>query len=95
MTNKKEIVEQRKHKRFNVQKSVFAAFRPPSVKIGPIIDISRGGLAFRYINGEEPSNESSELDILIDDNTFHIDKVPFETISNFESTWCAIRGNDP
>ena len=84
MTNRKEMVERRKHKRFKVQKGVFAAFRPPSTTIGQIIDISRRGLAFRYIDGEEPSNESSELDILIADNTFHVDKVPFETISDFE-----------
>jgi len=55
---------------------------------GQIVDVSRGGLAFHYVAGEEKEEEgpngSFELVILLADNNFHIDKVPFETISDFE-----------
>jgi hypothetical protein len=87
VTNRKEIVERRKHKRFQVQDGAFAVAMPPqprSTPPGQIIDVSRGGLAFRYIAGEEGSNGSFELIILLANNNFHLDKVPFETISDFE-----------
>ena len=87
MTNRKEIVERRKHKRFQVKDGAFAVAMPPqpcSTPLGQIIDVSRGGLAFRYIAGEEGSNGSFELVILLANNNFHSDKVPFETISDFE-----------
>ena len=52
---------------------------------GQIVDVSRGGLAFQYVAGEEEgSNGSFELVILVANNNFHSDKVPFETISDFE-----------
>jgi len=35
--------------------------RPHSTKLGQIMDISRGRLAFRYIASEEPSNGSFKL----------------------------------
>jgi len=52
--------------------------------MGQIIDISRGGLAVRYIAGEERSNDSSELSIIFADHSFYLPKVPIETISDFE-----------
>lgn len=89
MTNNKEIVEGRKHKRFRVQDGAFAvAGMPPHPRCippGQIVDVSRGGLAFQYVAGEEEgSNGSFELVILVANNNFHSDKVPFETISDFE-----------
>ena len=38
--------EQRKHKRFVPEGSAFVVFRPDFRMIGPIIDISRGGLGY-------------------------------------------------
>ena len=89
MTKRKVLVERRKHKRFQVQDGIFAVLRchwPCSTRLGPIIDVSKGGLAFRYIDiaSEEGSNGSFELVILLANNSFHLDKVPFETISDFE-----------
>ena len=56
IAKRKELMERRKHKRFQVQDSVFVVLRAPwprSAKVGQIIDMSRHGLAFRYIAGEE------------------------------------------
>ena len=82
----KEVVDKRKHKRFRSQDLAFAAFGSHSKEIGKILDISRGGLAFRYIADGDRLNESHELEIYLANNGFHLKKVPFNTISDFELT---------
>jgi len=88
VTKRKKIVERRKHKRFQVEDGKFAVLRRPwphPTTLGQIIDISMGGLAFRYIAGEERSHQPSELEILWADCSFRLDKIPFETISDFKT----------
>jgi len=88
MTDGKELVERRKHERFQVEDGALAVLRRPwphPTTLGQIIDISMGGLAFRYIAGEERSHEPSELEILWGDCSFRLDKIPFETISDFKT----------
>ena len=87
---KKEVDERRKHKRFLVQNGAFAAltaFSWPhsSQKLGQITDIGMGGLAFSYAAEQETSNGSCELGIFSADNSFHLRKIPFETISDVET----------
>jgi hypothetical protein len=84
----KKIVERRKDKRFQAEDGAAAVFRRPwphSTRLGQIIDISKGGLAFRYIAGEEQSHGPSELEILWGDCSVRLDKMPFETISDFKT----------
>jgi hypothetical protein len=82
------MLERRKHKRFKVQNGAFAVLGAPpwphSTKVGQIIDMSMGGLAFSYIAEQEPSNGSFELGIFLADNSFRLRKIPFETISDLE-----------
>jgi len=82
----KEVVDKRKHKRFRSQDLAFVALGSHSREIGQIIDISRGGLAFRYIADGDRLNESRELEIYLAKYGFHLEKVPFNTISDFELT---------
>jgi hypothetical protein len=82
MTAGQEIVEHRRYKRFQVPKSAFVGFGPYDAKVGQIIDVSMGGLAFRYVGTEEPSN--GELNIFLGERDFYIDRIPFKTISDFE-----------
>jgi hypothetical protein len=79
MDKRKELAEQRQNKRFQVPRDAFAALRPDYVKVGQIINISMGGLEFRYLGSEVPSN-GSELDIFLAGRTFYLYKVPFETV---------------
>jgi hypothetical protein len=72
--------ERRKHKRFRVQNGSFAALCPQFSILGQIIDISTGGLSFRYVASEERSKESSQLRILLTDGSFCFDKIPFEAV---------------
>jgi len=63
-----EMVEQRAHKRFKAQAGVLAVLGPNSKKMGQLIDISKGGLAFHYKNGIEEPDVNYELSILFDDS---------------------------
>jgi hypothetical protein len=79
-----EVVERRRHKRFQAGEGAYAAVRPQYDKIGQIIDVSRGGLAFRYMVSGSREDASSELDIFLIGDGFHLDKVPFQTVSDEE-----------
>jgi hypothetical protein len=84
MTNTRKRIERRKHRRFSVSGDVFIALRPHYGKVGKVVDISLGGLAFAYMaNGKSPSR-SFELDIFSADRTFCLQSVPFRAISDFE-----------
>jgi hypothetical protein len=69
MNNKKEFIERRKHERFKVKNGAIAINRMSNVlgttqKYCQIINISQGGLAFRYINRTSESNKPGKLDLL-------------------------------
>ena len=85
VTKRKKIVERRKHKRFQVQDGAFAVLTPHFYNWGQIIDISRGGLAFRYTGKELPPNISCDLGISLANIGFYLGKLPFETISDFKT----------
>jgi hypothetical protein len=84
LMNRIEVVERRRHKRFQAEGGAYAAVRPQYDKIGQIIDVSRGGLAFRYMVSGSQEDASSELDIFLIGDSFHLDKVPFLTVSDEE-----------
>ena len=84
MTSEKQQAERRKNLRFRVREGAFAVLRPDCNVVGEIIDISKGGLAFRYIAGEEQPGGSSGLDILFAGGSFRLPEVPFETVEDFE-----------
>ena len=62
----------------------FDVFRSKPTKLGRISNISMGGLAFRYIDSQAQSNESSVLDVLLADSGFYLENVSFKTISDIE-----------
>jgi len=84
MIKRKESVERRKDKRFEVQEGTFAVFTPHFSNWGQVIDISRHGLAFRYTGKGLPKNMPSQLGISIADIGFYLGRVPFKVISDFE-----------
>jgi hypothetical protein len=43
-----------------------------------------GGLSFRYITGEERSNQLLVLDILVAESGFYLENLTFKNISEFE-----------
>ena len=80
----KKPLERRKYKRFKVKEGTFAVLRAPVTKVGQIIDISRGGLAFSHMANGEASNGLFQLDIVIIDKGFRLNKVPIKTVSDVE-----------
>ena len=61
-----------------------AIYRSKPVRFGRIDNISMGGLSFRYITGEERSNQSLVLDILVAESGFYLENLTFKNISDFE-----------
>ena len=82
MTNMKEIMEKRKHRRFQTQERVYTAINNGSIKIGQIQNISKGGLAFRYVANREQVEGSYKVDIFATDNAFYLKNIPFKSISD-------------
>jgi hypothetical protein len=82
--SRNEMGERRQHKRFQTRDGAFAAPRAQDRKLWQILDISRGGLAFRYVDNGEELDGSSNLDILTRDTLFSLEGVPFQTISDVQ-----------
>jgi hypothetical protein len=77
-------VERRLQPRFKAAEGVFAALVNHNSKLGQIRDISKMGLAFRYIdNGDEPG-EASELKIIVGMGGVYLEKLPFRKVNDFE-----------
>jgi hypothetical protein len=80
---RKGFDELRKHKRFQVPGGVFVGFGPRANKVGQIVDVSMGGLGYRYV-GSEDSSDGSHLDIFVTDDDFYMGAVPFKTVCDFQ-----------
>jgi hypothetical protein len=83
MTDRAEIVEQRRYKRYEVPTGSFVALGPQNSILGQIMDISMGGLAFRYMDSKKPIDESY-LDIFLTERDFCLGKVPVKAVSDCE-----------
>jgi hypothetical protein len=86
MPNTKKMIEQRKHKRFYVQNGTYAMLKYKPALMGQITDMSKDGLAIRYIDGEQQLSDSNVLDIFMADSSFYIEKLQVKTISDREVT---------
>lgn len=93
MAKRKGFADRRQHRRFQVHDGAFAVLRPRSDIwgqvidiVGQIVDISQGGLMFRYIAGENRSHEPFKLDIVLAGDSFRLDKIPFKAVSDMDMT---------
>jgi hypothetical protein len=83
MTSTQQRVDRRGQKRFSVQSGAFVAVGPHFDKVGPIIDVSMGGLAFHYLALGRGTNGLS-ADIFLTNRDFFMGYVPFEIVRDFE-----------
>ena len=74
------LVEKRKHPRFVPPQNTFAALGKEYTKVGKLMNISQGGLAFEYLAGENKKVNSFKIDIFLVGNVFHLYNVPCEII---------------
>jgi len=89
MVGRKRTTERRKSKRYKAAEGAYAAISPSSHKLGQIIDISMGGLAFKYIdtkNEAAKDQNQSEESIFLSSMGFYVGNLPFKTISDTEVT---------
>ena len=73
----------REHKRYKIRDGAFAVLKsqPNSSKLGNIVDISKGGLAFHFLDTKEIPDEFFELDIFVSGGGFVVSSVPVEIVS--------------
>ena len=86
MPNTKKMTEQRKHKRFHVNDGTYAMLKYKPAMMGQITNMSKDGLAIRYIDGEQQLSDSNVLDIFMTESSFYIEKLQVKTISDREVT---------
>lgn len=80
MTSRKNTVERREYRRYGVVPHLLASLCPDFSVVGPIINISMGGLEFRYVGGDEPVKGLSRLNISARDGSFYLFRVPFKPV---------------
>jgi hypothetical protein len=61
-----------------------AVYRSKPARFGRIVNISMGGLLFRYLTGEERSSRLQVLDILVADSGFYLENLMFRNIVDVE-----------
>jgi len=67
-----------------IKGKALAYYRTHSPKIGEIIDIGLGGLAFSYIGSAELPNSSFQLEVMFPDRTDYLDELPCSAVSDSE-----------
>lgn len=78
--------DRRRYQRYTIRDDAFAMVTPLSAKRSEIIDISKGGLAMRYVPGNERARISTEVDLFLNiflrDISFCLLRLPVRTISD-------------
>jgi hypothetical protein len=77
------LEERRKDKRLQVQDGAFAMLSLQLAVLGQIENISRSGLAFRYVASQDRSTELSALSIFLTDGSFSLKRVPIRTVWDY------------
>ena len=82
--DKGKNIEQRIHKRFKAKDGTFAVLKnhTESHTLGQIIDISKGGLAFKYIINGKSIEGKDRLDIFFTGHGIKLKNIRFKTISD-------------
>jgi hypothetical protein len=89
MVGRKRTIERRKNKRYKAIEGAYAAISPNSNKLGQIIDVSMGGLSFKYIDTNGSQAESGNLpeeSIFLSSMGYYVGDLPFKSISDYEVT---------
>ena len=86
-TNKerRSSIPRRAQERLKVRDNIFARIKSSVEKVGQIIDISKKGIAFSYVDIGERPDRSFILDMVLEDNALNVENVAFVTKSDFEN----------
>jgi hypothetical protein len=90
MAGRKKIVEKRKNKRYKAVEGSYAAISPNSCKLGQIIDISMGGIRFKYIDISDVNKNTrtqQEKSIFLSSIDYYVGDLTFRTVSDYGITY--------
>lgn len=73
--------ERRYSPRFRVNGDAVVVLKSHPATMGKLIDISMGGLSFRYIHNRERLDQTSVLDIYQSKDGFYLGRAEFNTVS--------------
>jgi hypothetical protein len=74
------IIDKREFERFSPRGNAYAAYGIQYTKVGRINDICLGGLAFEYIPEKNPYRDSSQIDIYLVGDVFHMHGIPCQVV---------------
>jgi hypothetical protein len=74
--------ERRRFQRIQIATGAYVSLWPALLKVGEIIDISKGGLAFRYAGQEELSEGPRQLDIFFTRSSLILKQIPVVPVSD-------------
>jgi hypothetical protein len=77
-------IERRKHGRLQGKTGALVSLGAEIKRMWHLIDISKGGLAFRYLGGMEEPQLFSELALLTKEVSFFLEKIPFTVVADCE-----------
>jgi hypothetical protein len=80
MADSQELVEKRKHKRFQVRPGAFVLLKPSGIAACRLLNISMDGLTFDSISTQAEPIEATELDIFLTDSPVRVSDVPCRSI---------------
>lgn len=79
-----KLFERRKHKRFPAPPNTYVQLNDQVSKLGRVLDISKGGLAFRYISVGKGLKEVFQLDLISAQVNPGLNPLPVKVVSEIE-----------
>ncbi len=75
--------ERRKYERYNVPQLAIAVPKRQTSQVARIINISKGGMAVRYLDQNDWLGNANAVDILVNSN-FFMTNIPIENVCDFK-----------
>jgi hypothetical protein len=82
--DRRSVSERRRHLRFRLACSGYTLLRNHLSRVGEIVDVSQGGLAFKYMEDEALCSGAFELDVYVKEYGFLWAGIPHKTVSDIE-----------
>lgn len=78
---KQALQERRRYPRYPVTAELYVVFRDSKTRLGRIIDISAGGLAFCLLGPDDPKNLGKDMDLFIANREPVVYRLPYRVRS--------------
>ena len=85
-------LERRKYTRYPIKDGAYATISPESTKLGQIVNISIGGLVFKYIDTDPDTQtkENIQESLFLSSMGYYVGDIDFKTVSDYEMPDCTI-----